>query len=136
MNMDQKQKQISGSRFNIFDFLIIVGVIVCLAAIAARILFIGNEKKKVVYADVYFEISGISDVTADAIGIPNESIYLQSNDIRVGVMNETQAEAQKILTDNGSFIIQIILGAFSVIGTLLGFLSVSLSTRPSISSGL
>ena len=75
MNMDQKQKQISGSRFNIFDFLIIVGVIVCLAAIAARILFIGNEKKKVVYADVYFEISGISDVTADAIGIPNESIY-------------------------------------------------------------
>ena len=101
MNMDQKQKQISGSRFNIFDFLIIVGIVVCLAAIAARILFIGNEKKNVVYADVYFEISGISEVTAEAISVPNESIYLQSNDIRIGVMNETQTEAQKVLTDNG-----------------------------------
>ena len=81
--MDQKQKQISGSRFNIFDFLIIVGIIVCLAAIAARMLFIGNEKKKVVFADVYFEVSGISEVTADALCVTNESIYLQSNDMQI-----------------------------------------------------
>jgi len=103
--MDQKQKQISGSRFNIFDFLIIVGIIVCLAAIAARMLFIGNEKKKVVFADVYFEVSGISEVTADALCVTNESIYLQSNDMQIGILASAQSEAQKVLTDNGEGIL-------------------------------
>ena len=97
--MDQKQKQISGSRFNIFDFLIIVGIVVCFAAIAARILFISNQKEKVVFADVEFEISGISEVTAEALSMPNESVYLQSNDVRIGILNVSQVEAQKVLVE-------------------------------------
>ena len=97
--MDQKQKQISGPRFNIFDFLIIVAIVVCLAAIAARILFISNEKESVVFADVYFEVEGLSDVTAEAICMQNESIYLQSSDVRIGMITVAQAEAQRILTE-------------------------------------
>ncbi len=97
--MDQKQKQISGPRFNIFDFLIIVGLFVCVAAIAARMLFIGNEKEKVAYADVHFEVIGISDATAEALCVPNESIYLESNDIKIGVVSTAESGAQKVLTE-------------------------------------
>ena len=98
--MDQKQKQISESRFNIFDFLIIVGIVACIAVIAIRILFISNKKENVVFADVYFEVSGISDATAQALLAPNESIYLQDSDVRIGVLNTAQAEPQKLLVEN------------------------------------
>ena len=98
--MDQKQKQISGPRFNIFDFLIIVGIVVCIAAIAISILFIGSVKENVVYADVSFEVSGISDATAEALCAPNESLYLQSGDARIGVINSAYAEAQRVLVEN------------------------------------
>ena len=100
--MDQKQKQISGPRFNIFDFLIILGIVVCLAAIVARVIFISNAKDDIVYANVYFEIEDISEATANAVCVPNESIYLQSNDIRIGVFSTVTAEPLKVWADDGN----------------------------------
>lgn len=101
-NMDQKQKRISGPRFNIFDFLIILGIAVCLTAIIARFIFINNVKENIVFADVYFEIEDVSDVTANAFCIPNESIYLQSNDVRIGLLSIAKAEPMKVRTENES----------------------------------
>ena len=98
--MDQKQKQISGPRFNIFDFLIIIALVVCVGAIIARALFVNNTRESVVFADVYFEVVGVSDVTADALCVQNESIYLQSSDVRVGLVNMVKSEPCRIWTEN------------------------------------
>ena len=98
--MDQKQKQISGPRFNIFDFLIILALVVCVGAIIARALFVNNTRENVVFADVYFEVVGVSDVTADALCVQNESVYLQSNDERVGLINMIKKEPCRVWTED------------------------------------
>lgn len=98
--MDQKQKQISGPRFNIFDFLIILALVICLGAIIARVIFISNVKENIVFADVYFEVSGISDVTADALCAENETLYLRSNDVKIGVLMEASVQPYIVLTEN------------------------------------
>ena len=97
--MEQKKTQVFGPRFNIFDFLIILALFVCLTAVIVRVIFIANAKEDVVFADVYFEITDISEVTANAICVENESIYLQSNDVRIGLVNTAKAEPMKLLTD-------------------------------------
>lgn len=98
--MDQKQKQISGFRFNIFDFLIILGILVCLTAVIARWIMISNAKEEIVYTDVYFEAKGISEVTASALCIPDEPIYLQSNDAKIGVFSTVHSEPLKVWAEN------------------------------------
>ena len=104
--MDQKQKQISGPRFNIFDLLIILGIFVCIIAMIARVIFVSSVKDEVVFANVYFEIQDISEATANAICNPHESIYLQSNDNRIGIFGTLSAEPLKVWAEdeNGSII--------------------------------
>lgn len=98
--MDQKQKQISGPRFNIFDFLIILGIVVCVTVMIARAIFISNAQEDIVFADVYFKVEDISEATANALCMPNESIYLQSNDVRIGLFSTVHTEALKVWTEN------------------------------------
>ena len=90
--MDQKQKQISGVRFNIFDFLIILGILVCITAVVARAILIGSAKNEIEYTDVYFEVKGVSDVTARALCVPDAPIYLQSNDVKIGFFNTVDSK--------------------------------------------
>ena len=103
--MEQKKTQVFGPRFNIFDFLIILALFVCVTAVIVRMIFIANTKEEVVFADVYFEITDISEVTANAICVANESVYLQSNDVRIGLVNTAESEPMKVLTDGGSGIL-------------------------------
>jgi hypothetical protein len=98
--MDQKQKQISGPRFNIFDFLIILALVICFGAIIARVIFISNVKENIVFADVYFEVSDISDVTAEALHTENETIYLRANDAKIGVLTEISVQPYTVLTED------------------------------------
>ncbi len=98
--MDQKQKQISGPRFNIFDFLIILALAVCVATIIGRVIFVRNMREDVVLADVYFEVVGVSEVTANALCEQSDSIYLQSNDVRIGLINTATAEPCRVWTEN------------------------------------
>ncbi len=99
-NMDQKQKQISGPRFNIFDFLILLGAAVCLVAIVTRMIFVNNFKKNVVFADIYFEVENLSDVTANAFCVANESIYLRDSDVKIGLLSTATAAPMTVLTEN------------------------------------
>jgi hypothetical protein len=106
MDMDQRQKRISGPRFNIFDFLIILAIVACVTAIIARVIFVANRKEDIVFADVYFEVTGISEVTANALCVQNESIYLQSGDARIGLINNVRSEPCTVRTEdeNGALI--------------------------------
>lgn len=98
--MDQKQKQISGVSFNIFDFLIILGILVCLVAVITRSIMINNAQEEIVYTDVYFEVKGVSEVTANALCIADESIYLQSNDAKIGIFSAVNAEPLKVRAED------------------------------------
>ena len=91
-DMDQKQKRISGARFNIFDFLIILGILVCIIAVVARAILISNAKNEIEYTDVYFEVKGVSDATARALCIPDAPIYLQSNDVKIGFFDTVDSK--------------------------------------------
>ena len=107
--MDQKQKQISGFRFNIFDFLIILGILVCLIAVVTRWIMISNAKEEIVYTDVYFEVKGISEVTANALCAENEAIYLQSNDVNIGVFTELASEPLTVWAeDENGYLIEAV----------------------------
>ena len=98
--MDQKQKEISGFRFNIFDFLIILGILVCLTAVITRWIMIKNAKEETVYTDIYFEVEGISEATAHALCMPDEAIYLQSNDVNIGVFSTVEEKQLRVLTED------------------------------------
>lgn len=98
--MDQKQKQISGVSFNIFDFLIILGIIVCLVAVITRSIMITNAQEEVVYTDVYFEVKGISEVTANALCVQNETIYLQSNDVEIGFFSTVDSKPLRVFSED------------------------------------
>ena len=98
--MDQKQKRISGARFNIFDFLIILGILVCLTAVITRWIMIKNAKEETVYTDIYFEVEGISEATAHALCMPDEAIYLQSNDVNIGVFSTVEEKQLRVLTED------------------------------------
>ena len=98
--MNQKQKQISGVGFNIFDFLIILGILVCLVAVITRSVMISNAQEEIVYADVYFEVKGVSDVTANALCVSNEPIYLQSNDVEIGFFSTVESKPLRVFSED------------------------------------
>ena len=92
----KKKKRASGPRFNVFDFLIILTILVCIGAIAVRAIFIDSAKKEITTANIVFEVSGISEVTADALCIAEQPIYLQSDDTWIGTMISASASPQKV----------------------------------------
>jgi hypothetical protein len=67
--MDQKQKEISGFRFNIFDFLIILGILVCLTAVITLWIMIKNAKEETVYTDIYFDTPGQRMINSSVVRI-------------------------------------------------------------------
>jgi hypothetical protein len=71
-----------------------------------RVIFVANRKEDIVFADVYFEVTGISEVTANALCVQNESIYLQSGDARIGLINNVRSEPCTVRTEdeNGALI--------------------------------
>jgi hypothetical protein len=95
-NTQKKKRKASGPRFNVFDFLIIFTILVCVGAIAVRAIFIGNAKKEITTAKVVFEVSGISSVTAEALCIPEQPLYLQSDDTWIGTVVSAVASPQKV----------------------------------------
>ena len=104
--MDQKQKKISGARFNIFDFLIILGILVCIIAVTTRAIMISKAQDEMVYTDICFEVKGVSEVTANALCIPGEAIYLQSTDVNIGTFSTVDSKPLRVLSedDNGRLI--------------------------------
>jgi len=100
--MDQKQKNISDPRFNIFDVLIVLALVICLVAIGIRLIFIGKSGKDVVQTEVSFEVAGVSEVTAEALCRPDRHIYLQSDNSRAGSVSSAEYTAQSVWTEDCS----------------------------------
>ena len=104
-----KKKKKSGPRFNVFDFLIIFAILVCAGAIIVRAIFIGSAEKDRDTAAVVFEISYISDVTAEALCKEDQPIYLQSDDERIGTMKTATASPQIVWERDANGVLQSVL---------------------------
>lgn len=106
VNNKKKKRKAAGPRFNLFDFLIILTILVCIGAIVARAIFISRAQMENSTALVVFEVSGISSVTADAICKENQPIYLQSSNGWIGTVSTASQSAQKVLEKDENGMVQ------------------------------
>ena len=106
--MSNPTKTKTGAKFNIFDVLIILAVMVCVGTIVFRIFFIGETQEDFRSATVTFKVEGVSEETASAFCIPGRSIYLQNGDLRIGTLSEASYSPLVILTeDAGGKLIEV-----------------------------
>ena len=96
VNNKKRKRKGTGPRFNVFDFLIILSIIVCVGAIVARAIFIGTAKNEIKTAKIVFEVSGISMETAELLCKENQPIYLQDGDLKIGKILEASYTEQKV----------------------------------------
>lgn len=95
-NANKKKKRASGPRFNMFDFLIIVTILVCIGAIVVRAVFIDSAKQEITTAKMVLEVNGISAVTAEALCIAEQPLYLKSDDTWIGTVVSASMTPQKV----------------------------------------
>ena len=90
-------------RLNIFDVLIIVVVIACVAAIGVRVYFTANVNNADESVVITYEVYGISAENAEEF-TQGKKIYLQSNDAEVGIINTVIKNASRVeaIDDDGT----------------------------------
>ncbi len=98
--MSKTQTKKSGPRFNIFDVLIILAVIACIAAIVLHAYFIKDINENFVLAKVEFTISDISQNTASSFCNVHRKIYLQNGDDEIGTITEATYSPQKMMVED------------------------------------
>ncbi len=76
----------TGVRFNIFDVLIILAVLACIAAIGVRAYFLATTEEQMQTARVEFVVKSVSDVTAEAFSKQYSTLYLTSTDKEIGTI--------------------------------------------------
>ena len=96
VNNKKKKRKSSGPRFNVFDFLIIFTILVCVGAIIVRAIFVGSVKNENTTAKIVFEVSSISSATADALCIAEQPLYLKSDDTLIGTITSASQTSQKV----------------------------------------
>lgn len=96
--MQTKQK--TGPKFNIFDVLIILAVISCIAAIVVKIFFIEEVQADLNNAEITFIVENVSEGTAAAFCVPNRQIYLQDDNTEIGTLQTASYSAQKLLVED------------------------------------
>lgn len=89
-------------RFNIFDALIILAVIACVAAVIIRFYFISSEPNDE-QITVSFVVPSVMKSTADKMTETlkdNKQIYLVSNDTIIGYIISTNSERSVVYGEN------------------------------------
>ncbi len=111
VNRKKRRRRATGPRFNVFDFLIIFMLLVCVGAIVARSIFIGSFKKEITGAKMIFEVSDISAVTADALCVTElpQSMYLQSDDSWIGNIVSASQSPQEVWEKDANGVPQLVL---------------------------
>ena len=98
--MSNPSKIKNGPKFNIFDILIILAVLVCIGAIIFRVFFIAETQEDMRNAYVTFKIEGVSEETAQAFCVAGRDIYLQTGDHKVGVLTEASYTALSVFAED------------------------------------
>ena len=102
----KRRSRTGGPKFNIFDFLIIFMILVCVGAIIVRGVFIGNFQEELTGAKIVFEVSGVSAVTADALCTAYQPMYLQSDDSWIGNISFASQSPQTVWEKDTNGVLQ------------------------------
>ncbi len=98
--MSTQTKQKTGPRFNVFDVLIILAILSCIAAIVIKIFFIEDVQADLKNARIAFTVENVSEATAEAFCVQNRVIYLQDSDAQIGTLEKASYSAQKLLVED------------------------------------
>lgn len=85
--MSTSEKKRSGAHFNLFDVILILVIVACIAGIALHAYFTKDLTET--YSEttnISFIVSGVSEETAEAFCKANSSIYEQETDKHVGTL--------------------------------------------------
>ncbi len=84
----------SRGRFNLFDILLILAVLSCIAGVVLHAVFTEKvEQTHTEEARISFMVSGVSPQTADAFCTLNDVIFSQETDEIIGVLVSAEQEA-------------------------------------------
>ena len=94
----------SGAPFNLFDVIIILALVACIAAIIVRAYFTANIKNDFTTAQVEFIVSGVSEYTAQALqeGGAGRALYLASGDDEIGTIDTVSCTASEIYAEDAA----------------------------------
>ena len=91
----------SGARFNIFDVIIIVALLACIAAVVVRAYFTANIKDDFSTAKIEFTVTGVSQYTASAFHA-DRKLYLASNDDEIGTVTSASYSSSKFYAEDAT----------------------------------
>lgn len=96
--MASSEKKKSGARFNLFDVILILVIVACIAGVVIHAYFTKDLTQTYSEnAQVSFRIEGVSEVTAEAFCKIGSAIYDQDTDKNIGTL--TAAEYAPLLLD-------------------------------------
>lgn len=90
----------SGARFNIFDILILLAILACIAAIGVRAYFLASGEEQVQTTRVEFVVQGVSEVTAKNFSKQYSKLYLVDTDAEIGTIISATYSAAKVEAEN------------------------------------
>ncbi len=83
--MSNTKSSRSGTRFNLFDVILLLAVLCCIGGIVVHAYFISDLNETYSEnATIAFTVSGVSPRTAEAFCNAGDSIYLSENDHEIG----------------------------------------------------
>ena len=90
----------SGARFNIFDILILLAILACIAAIGVRAYFLTSGEEQVLTTRVEFVVKGVSEVTAKNFAKQYSKLYLVDTDAEIGTIISATYTAASVEAEN------------------------------------
>ena len=121
--MDKRNSNIaikkSSVHFNIFDILIILAVVACIAALGIRYYYTQNAFSDFVEVKVDFIVPGVMESTANSMKL--KTVYLSSNDKEVGYIESMSVIPSSVYVtdDNGGLVKAQHPDSFDITGTIV-----------------
>ena len=91
----------SGARFNVFDVIIILALLACIAAIVIRAYFTANIENDFTTAKIEFTVKEVSDYTAEALK-ENTTLYLAAGDDEIGTVDTVTYSPAELYAEDAS----------------------------------
>ena len=91
----------SGARFNVFDVIIILALLACIAAIVIRAYFTANIENDFTTAKIEFTVKEVSDYTAEALK-ENTTLYIAAGDDEIGTVDTVTYSPAELYAEDAS----------------------------------
>ena len=104
--MASSENKKSGARFNLFDVILILVIVACIAGIVVHAYFTKDLTETYSeIANISIQVDGVSEVTANAFCKGGATIYDQETDKNIGTVMEASYFAQILELENAEGIL-------------------------------